>query len=233
AVLKIAEAKLNPLPMANSDDVKVGQLVFAIGNPFGLQATVTAGIISAKGRRNITDSDIEFLQTDAAVNHGNSGGPLINLRGEIVGINTAIYSKSNDGGWLGISFAIPSNVARHALESVIKRGRIVRGFLGIEMADMTPNLAALHRIPMTEGVMVTHVTVGSPAEQADLRPFDIIRSFNGEKATDTTRLRVRLDEVDIGQRISLAILRGGKEQIISAQIAEAPREKGADVPAGP
>ncbi len=223
-MLKIAEAKSKPLPMANSDDLRVGQVVFAIGNPFGFQETVTAGIISQKaggtcGQRDRIHPDgcggesgkfRRAADQSPRRNRGHQHGHLF---------------QSNDGGWLGISFAIPSNIARRTLESFLKSGRIVRGFLGIEMADMTPNLAALHRIPMTEGVMVTHVTEGSPAERADLRPVDIIRSLNGEKAVSTTRLRVRLDEADIGAQVSLGILRGGKEQTVTAEIAEAPREK--------
>lgn len=224
AVLKINAPKLEALPLANSDDVRVGQLVFAIGNPFGLQETVTAGIISAKGRRNVTDSNVEFLQTDAAVNHGNSGGPLINLRGEIIGINTAIFSRAEDGGWMGISFAVPSNVARRALETVIKRGRIVRGYLGVAMDPITPERMAQHRLENNSGAFVTLVVPGSPAERAGLRPNDVIRSFNRKRIADPTGLRARLNEVEIGEKIELGVLRDGSEQSVTAEIAEAPPE---------
>jgi len=194
AILKISGVKLEPLPLANTDNVRVGQLVFAIGNPFGLAETVTAGIISAKGRRDITDNKVEMLQTDAAVNHGNSGGPLINLRGEIIGINTAIYSKSEDGGWIGISFAIPANIARRALDSVVKRGRIARPYLGLSMRDLTVDV----------------VRPGSPAEHAGLRKGDIIQSFNGKPVTDVPGLRAALDTLEIGEHVNLDILRAGK-----------------------
>jgi len=224
AILKVESAKLEPLALANSDNVRVGQLVFAIGNPFGLAETVTAGIISAKGRRDITDSKVEMLQTDAAVNHGNSGGPLINLRGEIIGINTAIYSKSEDGGWLGISFAIPANVARRALESVVKHGRITRGYLGLSMQSLTPDLVAALHLTNNTGALVTDVVPGSPAERAGLRAKDIIRTFNGKPVADIPALKAALGMLDIGEKVELGILRAGKSQTVTAEIAEAPAD---------
>jgi Do/DeqQ family serine protease len=224
AVLKVDGAKLEPLALANSDNVRVGQLVFAIGNPFGLAETVTAGIISAKGRRDITDSKVEMLQTDAAVNHGNSGGPLINLRGEIIGINTAIYSKSEDGGWLGISFAIPANVARRALESVIKRGRIARPYLGLSGQKLTPDLVAALHLDGPNGALVTNVVPGSPAERAGLREKDVLRTFNGKPVTDIPSLQAALSTLDIGERVELGIIRSGKAQTITAEIAEMPAD---------
>jgi len=224
AVLKIDAPNLDPLPIANSDGVRVGQLVFAIGNPFGLSETVTAGIISAKSRRAMKDSTVEYLQTDAAVNQGNSGGPLINLRGEVIGINTAIYSRSEDGGWLGISFAVPSNVARRALESVIKRGRITRSYLGVTMTNLTPDLAARLRTNSTEGALVTDVVAGSPANRAGVQPNDIIRAFNGRVIKDITGLRSRLNEVESGSKVELTLVRGGAEARTTAEIGEAPAD---------
>ena len=172
AVLKIPADKIEPLLLGNSDEVKVGQLVFAVGNPFGFEETVTQGIVSAKGRRAMADSGVEFFQTDAAVNQGNSGGPLLNVKGEIIGINSAIFSNSEEGAWLGISFAIPSNVARRALESVLKTGRIVRGYLGVTMVDIKDinpeTIRSLH-LPDNEGVVVARVLPGSPAEKAGLQ----------------------------------------------------------------
>jgi serine protease Do len=232
AILKISGVKLEPLLLANSDNVRVGQLVFAIGNPFGLAETVTAGIISAKGRRDITDNKVEMLQTDAAVNHGNSGGPLINLRGEIIGINTAIYSKSEDGGWLGISFAIPANIARRAMESVVKRGRIARPYLGLNLSmnNLTPDLVEKLHIDNPNGALITNVEPGSPAERAGLRVKDVILSFNGKPVTDKASLRSALDALEIGEPVNLGILRAGKTLTITAEVAEAPPEMSAGLP---
>lgn len=225
AVLKIDAPKLDPLSIANSDGVRVGQLVFAIGNPFGLSETVTAGIISAKSRRAMRDSSVEYLQTDAAVNHGNSGGPLINLRGEIIGINTAIYARSEDAGWLGISFAVPSNVARRALESVIRRGRIARSYLGVTMTNLSPEVAGKLRVKSLDGTLVTDTVPGAPADRAGLKPGDVIRSFNGKPIRDTAALRSRLNEVDVGSTIELGLVRNAAELKVSATVGEAPQEQ--------
>jgi len=224
AVLKINAENIEPLAFGDSDEVRVGQLVFAIGNPFGLQETVTQGIISAKGRRAIADSGLELLQTDAAVNTGNSGGPLLNIRGEIVGINNAIYTgPEKQGAWLGISFAIPANVARHTLESLLKNGRVIRGYLGIGMAGLNPEIARLLKVPDTAGVAVVEVGAGSPAEKAGLRPEDVVRSFNGRPVPDALALTTRIAEQEVGATAQLGILRGGKELTLSATIAEVPQ----------
>jgi len=222
AVLKIEAKNIEPLALGDSDQVRVGQLVFAIGNPFGLQETVTQGIVSAKGRRAVADSGVEFFQTDAAVNQGNSGGPLLNLRGEIIGINSAIYSTSDEGAWLGISFAIPSNVARRALESLLKNGRIIRGYLGVNMMDINPFIARQLALPDTVGALVEDVMPGSPAEKAGLQPGDVIQRFNGRPVKDTRALRSRLGETDIGGKAELTILRKGQLITITATVSEAP-----------
>ena len=222
AVLKIGAKNIEPLALGDSDQVRVGQLVFAIGNPFGLQETVTQGIVSAKGRRAVADSGVEFFQTDAAVNQGNSGGPLLNLRGEIIGINSAIYSTSDEGAWLGISFAIPSNVARRALESLLKNGRIIRGYLGVNMMDINPFIARQLALPDTVGALVEDVMPGSPAEKAGLQPGDVIQRFNGRPVKDTRALRSRLGETDIGGKAELTILRKGQLITITATVSEAP-----------
>ncbi len=222
AVLKIDAPDIVPLPLGDSDTVNPGQMVFAVGNPFGLQETVTQGIVSAKGRRAMADSGVEFLQTDAAVNQGNSGGPLLNLRGEIIGINSAIYSTSPDGAWLGISFAIPANVARRALESVLKTGRIVRGYLGVTMLALTPEIVRELRLPDANGTFVIDVLPNSPAARAGLQPRDIIRRFNGRVISDIYALRARVAETDLGEKVELGILRGGREQNVTVEIVEAP-----------
>ncbi len=222
AVLKIEARNIEPLPLGDSDEVRVGQMVFAVGNPFGLSETVTKGIISAKGRRAMADSAVEFLQTDAAVNQGNSGGPLLNLRGEIVGINSAIYSET--GGWLGISFAIPANVARRALESLLTRGRIVRGYLGVAMQTLTPELAQQLGARGLGGALVTEVFPGSPAEKAGLKPRDIVRKVQGRDISDILALRSRVAETEIGGKLALAVLRDGHEVALTATIEEAPAD---------
>lgn len=220
ALIKINARNIEPLPLGDSDAVRVGQMVFAVGNPFGLHETVTQGIISAKGRRTMRDSSVEFLQTDAAVNKGNSGGPLLNLRGEVIGINSAIYSET--GGWAGISFAVPSNTARRALESLIKTGRVVRTYLGVAMQDLTSELAQHLGIHDSKGALVTDVVPGSPAEKAGLKRDDVIRKFNGRAVDDILALRRRVAEVEPGANVEITILRAGKEQTVAANIAEAP-----------
>jgi serine protease Do len=222
AVLKIEAKNIEPLAFGDSDQVRVGQMVFAIGNPFGLQETVTQGIVSAKGRRAVADSGVEFFQTDAAVNQGNSGGPLLNLRGEIIGINSAIYSTSDEGAWLGISFAIPSNVARRALDSLLKNGRIIRGYLGVTMRDITPVIARQFGLSDTAGALVLEVMAGSPAANAGIQPGDVILRFNGRAITDIRSLRSRVAETDIGAKAELTVLRQGQERTITAIVTETP-----------
>ncbi len=221
AVLQVNVPGLTPLPLADSAKVRVGQVVFAIGNPFGFQETVTQGIISARGRRDISDSDVEFLQTDAAVNEGNSGGPLLNLRGEIVGINTAIFSKT--GGNIGISFAVPSNTARQTLESVLATGRGVRGYLGVVLQAMSPDLAAELRATDPRGAVITDVAPGSPAESVGLQPGDIIRKIGGNPIVELSDVRSRVAELAVGAKAEILVEREGRIITITATIAEAPQ----------
>lgn len=220
AVLQIKAASLTPLALGDSDNVRVGQAVFAIGNPFGLQESVTQGIISAKGRRTLSDSNIEYLQTDAAVNQGNSGGPLLNLRGEIIGINTAIYSKT--GANIGISFALPSNVARQTLESVLRTGRVVRGYLGVVLQEITKELAEQLDISNRQGAIVFDVAPGSPAEDAGLQPGDIVRQFDGRPVTNLLTIRSRVAELALGTKVRIDFERNGRPMTATAEIAEAP-----------
>ena len=221
AVLQINVPNLVPLPLADSEKVRVGQVVFAIGNPFGLQETVTQGIISARGRRARRDSDVEFLQTDAAVNQGNSGGPLLNLRGEIIGINTAIFSET--GGNVGISFAVPSNVARRTLESVLATGRAVRGYLGVVLQAMSPEIAAQLGASDPRGAIVVDVTAGSPAEAAGLQTGDIIRKIGGHPVVAMPDVVSRIAELAVGAKTEILVERAGRGITVTATIAEAPQ----------
>ena len=222
AILKITAPDIVPLPLGDSDAVRVGQMVFAVGNPFGFQASVTQGIVSGRDRRASEDSGVEFLQTDAAVNEGNSGGPLLNLRGEVIGINSRIFSRAEATAWLGISFAIPSNVARRALESVLKTGRIVHGYLGVDMRSLTPEIVRELGLPDASGALVLEVRPGSPAARAGLQPRDLIRAFNGRPVSDIYALRERVAETDLPAKVTLGILREGREQTLTAEIVEAP-----------
>jgi serine protease Do len=220
AVLKIRASNITPLPIGDSDEVKVGQLVFAVGNPFGLQETVTRGIISAKGRRSSEDSANEYFQTDAAINPGNSGGPLINLRGEIIGINSSIYSGS--GGWQGIGFAIPSNVARRVMDGVLRTGQPVHGYLGVTIQPITADLARQFSLSDTKGALLAEVAPGSPAEKAGLKTGDVVRKFNGQAIRGVQDFQKRIASAEVGAKVQLAIVREGKDLSLTAEIAERP-----------
>jgi serine protease Do len=214
AVLKIDNPGIKPLVLSDSDSVQVGDFVLAIGNPFGFEETVTDGIISYKGR----SSDLgELLQTNAAINPGNSGGPLINLRGEVIGINTAIISTS--GTSAGVGFAIPSNTVKTALESLLKQGRIIRGYLGVQMRVPQPGQL---NAPPSEGVVVDEVVAGSPAEDAHLQKGDVIRKFDGHEVKNFTELRRLVSQTELNKKVELQIVRAGKPMTVSTQIKEQP-----------
>jgi serine protease Do len=219
AVLKIDDSGVKPLPLADSDTVQAGDFVLAIGNPFGFEETVTDGIISSKGRPNRADAFGDLLQTNAAINMGNSGGPLINLRGEVIGINTAIISPS--GGSAGIGFAIPSNNVRTALESLLKQGRIIRGYLGIQAKGGLPGQNN-NNAAKTDGVVVDDVVPGSPAAEAQIQRGDIIRKFDGKDVKSFLQLRTLISQVDLNKNVELEILRDGKPMRVEAQIKEQP-----------
>src|SRR5213595_853322 len=216
AVLKIDEPGVKPLKLADSDTVQAGDFVLAIGNPFGFEETVTEGIISSKGRPNRTDAFGDLLQTDAAINPGNSGGPLINLRGEVIGINTATISRT--GGSQGIGFAIPSNTIRTALESLLKQGRIIRGYLGIQTRALQPGQNGTEN----EGVIVDQVVPGSPAAQAQLQKDDVIRKFNGHEIKNFPALRSLVAQAQLNKNVELEIVRDGKPLKVTTQIKEQP-----------
>src|SRR5204862_5574905 len=216
AVLKIDDPGVRPLKLADSDKVQPGDFVLAIGNPLGFEETVTDGIISSKGRPNRSDVFADLLQTNAAINPGNSGGPLINLRGEVIGINTAIISRS--GGSQGIGFAIPSNTIRTALESLLKQGRIIRGYLGVQTRALQPGQNGAE----SEGVNVEEVVPGSPAAQAQLQKGDVIRKFDGHEVKNFTALRSLVAQAELNKNVDLEIVRNGKPLKVTTQIKEQP-----------
>jgi len=222
AVLKIDTKDVIPLALGDSDKVRVGQRVVAIGNPFGLEETVTQGIISAKGRRAVQDSALEFFQTDAPINPGNSGGPLVSLRGEIIGINSAIGDYSGTRTWQGVGFVIPSNTARQVMESLLKTGRVVRGYLGIVMQDVTPELAAQFEVKPGGGVLVAEVAPDSPALRAGLKSGDIIKVFDGKKVPTIEAMRRVVSQAEPGKEVKLEILRDGKTVKMSVVVGEQP-----------
>jgi serine protease Do len=216
AVLKIDNPGVKPLKLADSDTIQPGDFVLAIGNPFGFEETVTDGIISSKVRPNRSDFFGGLVQTNAAINPGNSGGPLINLRGEVIGINTAIASTT--GGSQGIGFAIPSNTVRTALESLLKQGRIIRGYLGIQSRALQPDETGSD----TDGVTVADVMPGSPAAQAGVQPGDVIRKFDGRDVTNITALRTFVAQTQLNKQVELEIMRNGKPLKVTTQIKEQP-----------
>jgi serine protease Do len=216
AVLKINNPGVKPLKLADSDSVQAGDFVLAIGNPFGFDETVTDGIISSKGRPNRSDVFGDLLQTNAAINPGNSGGPLINLRGEVIGINTAIISAS--GTSAGVGFAIPSNTVRMALESLLKKGRIIRGYLGIYSTG-TPSGQSRSD---TEGVVVGGVEPGSPAAQARLQPGDVIQKFGGHEVKNFPALRNMVAKAELNKAVELEIVRSGRPMKVTTEIKERP-----------
>ena len=222
AVLKIDLPKLVPLPLGDSDKVHVGQIVLAIGNPFGLEESVSQGIISAKDRRAINDSSVEFFQTDAAINPGNSGGPLVNIKGEVVGINSVIYSES--GGSQGVGFAIPSNLVKRAMASIIKKGRVIRGYLGVSIQPMTKEMAEQFKLDNTKGALVTDVSPGSPAERAGIIRGDVIRKVNNYEIRDTAALINRISEADIGSQLTIDLVREGQPKTVTASVVEQPAD---------
>jgi S1-C subfamily serine protease len=220
AILKIDSANLIPLALGNSDDVRVGQMVIAVGNPYGLQETVTRGIISAKGRRGFSETVNEFFQTDAAINPGNSGGPLIDLNGKIIAINNSILSDK--GGWQGISFAIPSNTVKRVFDDIRKHGHVVHSWFGVITFPLTQPLAERLGISNQRGVFVYGILRNSPAQRAGLRPGDVIIGFNGKNIYDDIDLRNRVAETVVGQKIHARFLRDHSEKQVEVTIEKRP-----------
>ena len=219
AVLKIDAGDMVPLPFGDSDAVEVGETVMAVGNPYGLEESVTQGIISAKGRRG-SENTSDLFQTDAWLNPGNSGGPLINVRGELIGINEAIFSDS--GGWEGVGFAIPSDTVRRTMDGILKLGRVVHNYLGIWQGPPDPRAMAEHGAGNGKGVLVDRVSIGSPAEKAAILPGDVIQKFNHKVIGGIEDLRRGVDEVGIDAAVPVEVLRNGKTLSVTARVAEAP-----------
>lgn len=225
AVIKIKAEKLPHLSFGNSDNLQVGDWAIAIGNPFGLQATVTVGVISAKGRNQLHIADFEdFIQTDAAINPGNSGGPLLNIDGQVIGVNTAIVSGS--GGYIGIGFAIPSLMANRIIDQLIHEGQVTRGFLGVTLQPIDAELAACYKLNKIYGALITDVVKGSPADKAGLKQEDVIVAYNGKEVDSLSTFRNAISLMSPNSRVVLKIVREGKFLEVPVMIAQAPKEEG-------
>jgi serine protease Do/serine protease DegQ len=217
AVVKVKDAKLAEIALGDSSRAEVGDFVLAIGNPFGLQHTVTYGIVSALGRSGINPDGYEdFIQTDASINPGNSGGALVNLRGELIGINSAILSRS--GGNIGIGFAIPSNMVRSVMDQLVKYGEVKRGILGVNIQTVTPDLADKLGVPELTGAFVQQVVEGSAADKAGIKAGDVITTVNGQAVHSSSDLRNRIGLMRIGENVELGIVRDGKPRKVTAVV---------------
>ncbi len=206
------------MTLGNSDQLEVGEWVLAIGNPFGLDHTVTAGIVSAKGRQIGAGPYDNFIQTDASINPGNSGGPLLNMRGEVVGINTAIFSQS--GGNIGIGFAIPTNLVKEVLPQLKEKGRVVRGYIGATVQRLTPAIADSMGMKEARGALVADVVKGGPAERAGIKTGDVIVRFDGKEVKDSADLPAQVARVAPGTTVQVTVLRNGKETTFPITVGE-------------
>jgi S1-C subfamily serine protease len=219
AVLRVEARDLQPLSLGDSDAIRPGDWVVAVGNPYGLDHTVTVGVVSATGRP-LTVGQRQFealIQTDAAINPGNSGGPLLNLRGEVIGINTAVSASGQ-----GIGFAIPINQAKEILGDLISRGRVARPWLGVYLQDLTPELAAYLRVPGGKGVLVVELAPGGPAQRAGMRAGDVILALGGQRAGSTEELTRLVSRLKVGQRVTVEIVREGRRQSLVVTVGERP-----------
>ena len=222
AIIKINAKKLKSLKIANSNDLRVGDFVVAIGNPFGIGQTVTSGIISALGRSGLgIEAYEDFIQTDASINPGNSGGALVNLRGELIGINTAIIgSGGRNPGSIGIGLAIPTNLAINISEQILKFGKVKRGILGVSAQDLTPNLAKAFGLTVRSGVLITEIRKNSSASKAGLKTGDVITAVDGKKVNKANDLRNIIGLTPIGQSLKFTVLRNKKTEFVKIEISE-------------
>jgi serine protease Do len=224
AVIEIKTGDLPPLAWGDSSQLEVGEWVVAIGNPFGLSHTLTVGVVSAKGRTGVGINDYEdFIQTDAAINPGNSGGPLVNLDGEVVGVNTAIFSRS--GGYMGVGFAIPSNLAKAIAAQLIEHGEVTRGYLGIVIQPLTPDLAKSFSVEPGSGILVAQVSENSPAEKAGLRQGDVIVAYRGQAVKEVGSFRNQVALTSPGSTEALSILRNGERKTLNVTIGKLTKDK--------
>lgn len=224
AVLKVEDTGLPAVVFADSDQIRVGDVVLAVGTPFGLAQTVTMGIISGLGRGGMGIVDYEnFIQTDASINPGNSGGALVDTSGRLVGINTAIFSRS--GGNMGIGFAVPSNLAQQVLRSIREKGRVVRGYLGALVQPLTDNLAKALKVPQTTGALVAEISPGSPAEKAGLRNGDVITAVDAKPIPDPRQLRLVIGGMAPGTKTTLKYIRDGQEKSAQVELGELPAKE--------
>jgi len=225
ALIKIDGKNLPTLPLGDSDKLEVGEWVIAIGSPFELNQTVTVGVVSAKGRNRMGINDYEnFIQTDAAINPGNSGGPLLNIHGEAIGINTAIFSRS--GGYMGIGFAIPINMAKNIEQQLLKHGKVTRGWLGVMIQDVDKDLAKSFDLDTTQGVLISGVTEKSPAEKSGMKQGDVIIAIDGKPLANVAELRNSIAMTAPETKIILTIIRDGKERKLPVTIGEQPSDFG-------
>ena len=224
AIIQIDAHELPTLSWGDSESLQVGEFVLAIGNPYSLSHTVTMGIISAVGRANVGIADYEdFIQTDAAINPGNSGGPLVNVKGELIGINTAIFSRT--GGYQGIGFAVPSNMVRIIMDQLVQRGKVTRGWIGVTIQELTPELSNKFGAQKAQGALVSDVMKDSPAAKAGIKRGDIILEFNGKDVKDVSNLRNMVAQSTIGNEVGMKILRSGREYNVKVTIIEIPRTR--------
>src|SRR5262245_32013549 len=224
AVVKVEAKNLPTLPFADSSQTQVGDIALAIGNPFGVGQTVTMGIISATGRGDLGIEDYEdFIQTDAAINPGNSGGALINTSGQLIGVNTAIVSGA--GGNQGVGFAVPSNLARSVMNHLLKNGKVVRGYLGVIIQPVTPEIAKAFNLPDSRGALVGEVTPGGPAAKAGLAPGDYIAELNGQRVDDSRELRLKVSQLAPGSSVRLKLVHDGAPREVTIALGELPNEK--------
>jgi serine protease Do len=221
AVVKIASERLSTLRLADSSKVQVGDLALAIGNPFGIGRTVTMGIVSATGRGGLGIEDYEdFIQTDASINPGNSGGALVNVRGELIGVNTAILSPS--GGNLGIGFAVPSNMVRDVMHQIIKTGKVTRGYMGLSIQDITSDLAAALKLSQTRGALVGDVDPNGPAARSGIQSGDVIVEANGKPVASSRELRLLVSSMEPGSQLNLRVARGSEVRNVTLTLSELP-----------